>query len=405
MNDRNELFKVEQYMSHLASIVESSDDAIISKSLDGTIESWNKGGEKMFGYNAKDAVGENISLIIPPEYADEEKKIVDRIRNNEIIDHFETMRMKENGEQFFVSLTVSPLKDREGTIIGVSTIARDISSRKKYEAKLILANNELVYQNSEKEKRASELIIANLELVFQNEEKEKRALELIVANKELEQLTYIASHDLQEPIRTISNYILLLEEDYLEQLDDNARTYIHTVSKAAKRMSALVHALLDFSRLGREKKLVRVNFKNLISNVISDLQTIIENSKASINVAEMPELNVYEIEVGQLFQNLITNAIKFQKSGERPQIRISSKKVNEYWQFSISDNGIGIAPIHFRKIFDIFQRLHVGSEYQGNGIGLANCKKIIELHHGKIWIESSLGNGTTFNFTIPILNL
>ena len=119
----------------------------------------------------------------------------------------------------------------------------------------------------------------------------------------------------------------------------------------------------------------------------------------------MPELNIYETEISQLFQNLITNAIKFQRNGISPQIKISSKKINEAWQFSVSDNGIGIAPVHFGRVFDIFQRLHVNNEYAGNGIGLSNCKKIVELHQGEIWIESTLGKGTTFNFTIPQLSL
>ena len=277
--------------------------------------------------------------------------------------------------------------------------------KEKRAAELTIANSELIFQNKEKEKRAAELIIANEELVFQNEEKEKRATELTIANKELEQLTYIASHDLQEPLRTISNYMKVFEEDYLEQLDDNASNYIRSVNNAAKRMSVLVQALLGFSRLGRDKKLTHVNCKKLIDNVIADLQTVIKDSNTTIDVGEMPELNIYETEIGQLFQNLITNAIKFQKKDTRPQIQISSKKVNEKWQFSVSDNGIGIAPVHYDRIFDIFQRLHVKNEYQGNGIGLANCKKIVALHHGEIWIESILGKGATFNFTIPHLSL
>ncbi len=172
-------------MEYLAAIVASSDDAIISKSLDGTITSWNRGGEKMFGYSAKQAMGKHISLIIPPEYFNEEKNILDRIRNNETIDHFETVRIKKSGEQFYVSLTVSPLKDRTGMIIGISTIARDITARKKSETEFVLINKELAFQNEEKENRAAELIIANKELAFQNEEKENRAAELIIANKEL----------------------------------------------------------------------------------------------------------------------------------------------------------------------------------------------------------------------------
>jgi PAS domain S-box-containing protein len=177
--------KDEEYNGNIADIVEFSDDAIISKSLDGTIKSWNKSSEKMFGYTAKQAIGKNISLIIPLEYINEEKKIIERIRDNEIIEHYETVRSDKNGKQFYVSLTVSPLKDQSGNIIGVSKIARDITFLKKSEEELIHANKELVFQNEEKEKRAAELILANKELAFQNEEKEKRAAELIIANKEL----------------------------------------------------------------------------------------------------------------------------------------------------------------------------------------------------------------------------
>ena len=177
--------KKEEHDGHISAIVEYCEDAIISKSLNGTIRSWNKSSERMFGYTSVLAIGKNISLIIPPEYIDDEKKIVERIRNNEIIDSYETVRNKKNGEQIYVSLTVSPLKDRAGNIIGVSKIARDITSRKKSEGELILANKELAFQNKEKEKRAAELIIANKELAFQNKEKEKRAAELIIANKEL----------------------------------------------------------------------------------------------------------------------------------------------------------------------------------------------------------------------------
>jgi len=176
----------------LATIIESSEDAIISRSLDGIIISWNKAAEKMFGYDAKQAVGKHISLIIPLEKMDEEVNIMKRICTNEIIGHYETVRIKNGGEQFYVSLAVSPLKDETGNIIGVSTISRDITARKKMEAEvirksdeLIQANKELAFQNEEKEKRAAELIIANKELAFQNEEKEKRASELIIANQEL----------------------------------------------------------------------------------------------------------------------------------------------------------------------------------------------------------------------------
>jgi PAS domain S-box-containing protein len=182
--DITDLKNNDEYLAHLASIVESSDDAIISKSLDGMIKSWNRGSEKMFEFSEAEVIGKHISIIIPLEYLTEEREIVSRIRNNETIGHYETIRKKKNGEQLYVSLTVSPLKDKSG-IIGVSKIIRDITSRKKAEANVIQTNAELVFQNEEKEKRAAELIIANKELAFQNKEKEKRAAELIIANKEL----------------------------------------------------------------------------------------------------------------------------------------------------------------------------------------------------------------------------
>jgi signal transduction histidine kinase len=278
--------------------------------------------------------------------------------------------------------------------------------KEKRADELIIANKELSFQNKQKEKRAAELIIANKKLAFQNKEKEKRAAELLIANKELEQFTYIASHDLREPLRTVSNYMQVFEEDYLDQLDDNARKYLNAVNNATKRMSLLIKSLLDFSRLGRNIKLTSVDFKKIIDDVVADLETMIKTSHAVIEVAEMPKLNVYETDIRQVFQNLISNAIKFQKSGNQPKIQIRSEKVNERWKFSISDNGIGIDPAHFDRVFDIFQRLHTSEvDYEGNGIGLANCKKIVQLHQGEIWIESNIGLGTTFNFTIPNLTI
>ena len=181
-----------EHISHFAAIVESTDNAIISKSLDGTIKSWNNAAEKMFGYSKEEAIGKNITIIIPPEYIYEEVIILNRIKNNENIDNYETVRKNKSGENIYVALTISAIKDQSDNIIGVSKIARDITLKKKSEAELINkteelvnANQELAIQNAEKEKRAAELVIANKELAIQNAEKEKRAAELVIANKEL----------------------------------------------------------------------------------------------------------------------------------------------------------------------------------------------------------------------------
>jgi light-regulated signal transduction histidine kinase (bacteriophytochrome) len=277
--------------------------------------------------------------------------------------------------------------------------------KEKRAAELIIANRELLFQNEEKEKRAAELIVANKELVFQNEEKEKRATELLNTNKVLEQFAYVASHDLQEPLRTVSNYMKVFEEDYLELMDANAIKYIHSINSATKRMSSLIKSLLDFSRLGRNTKLVFSDCKKIIDDVLADLDTVIKDSDAIIVVLEMPKLNVFEIEIGQVFQNLITNAIKFRSKDTQPKITISCERKKKGWKFSVTDNGIGIDPAYYDRIFEIFQRLETVEKYEGTGIGLANCKKIVQLHQGEIWVEPTPEQGTKFHFTITDLIL
>ncbi len=224
------------------------------------------------------------------------------------------------------------------------------------------------------------------------------------SNQELIQFAFIASHQLQEPIRTVSNYAQIIEEDYSEILGENGLKYLHTIKDATKRMLQLMDTLLEFSQLGRNRKLVYTDCKQLISGVIRDLEYLVSASNTVIEVADMPSLNLYEIEIRQLFQNLIMNAIKFQAKNNRPKIQIRSEKLNEKWRFSVTDNGIGIEAGQFERIFDIFQRLHQNEEeFEGKGIGLAYCKKIVQMHHGEIWVESTPGKGSTFYFTISEL--
>jgi len=202
----------------------------------------------------------------------------------------------------------------------------------------------------------------------------------------------------------VSNYLRVFEEDYSKLLDDNGRKYLRSANNATRRMSILIKSLLAFSRLGRDKKLAHVDCGKVVTDVLADLGTVIKTSNAVIEVSELPNLNAYETELSQVFQNLITNAVKFSKKGGLPRIQIRADKIEDKWMFSVSDNGIGIAKTHFERIFDIFQRLHTDEEYEGNGIGLANCKKIVQFHQGEIWVESVLGQGTTFYFTMPHLS-
>lgn len=218
-------------------------------------------------------------------------------------------------------------------------------------------------------------------------------------NEELEMFTYVASHDLQEPLRTVSVYVDLLVDQYQEQFDGKANKYIEFISQASNRMSVQIKDLLDYSRLGKQNTLEKIDCTKLLDLVVQDLGALIHESGADIMVNEMPTIYGYSTELKLLFQNLISNSIKFRKDNAKPLVVISSNESEDHWRFSVEDNGIGIDDKYNEKIFQIFQRLH-NKEYAGTGIGLTHCKKIVELHGGTIWVDSIPGQGSTFNFII-----
>ncbi len=222
-------------------------------------------------------------------------------------------------------------------------------------------------------------------------------------NKELEQFTYITSHDLQEPLRTLVSFTELLEKEFAGKLEGNGDIYIDFISQSSRRMQELVKGLLDYSRIGREKQLVEVDCNQIVKDVLSDMAITLAESKAKISVGNLPKLKGYSTELRQLFQNLISNAVKFRKKDVIPEVKIAVQEEKENWLFSIQDNSIGIDEKDMHKLFVIFKRLNNRDEYEGTGIGLAHCKKIVELHGGTIWAESKLGEGSTFKFTIQKL--
>jgi signal transduction histidine kinase len=232
------------------------------------------------------------------------------------------------------------------------------------------------------------------------EEIKKQSLELESKNKELEQFVYIASHDLQEPVRTVSSLADFLSNDYEDKLDDSAKQSFDFIKEATARMSELIKGLLDYSRLGMYPEVKLTDINDLINSVLDDLGSSVRESGAKIHVGSLPVLNVYATELRLLFQNLISNAIKFRKKGIPPEISISANKGDGEWQFSVKDNGLGIETKYKEKIFEIFQRIHKRNEYEGAGIGLAHVKKIVNLHNGKIWLDSVPGIGSTFYFTL-----
>jgi signal transduction histidine kinase len=227
-----------------------------------------------------------------------------------------------------------------------------------------------------------------------------RTAEMESKNKELEQFAYVASHDLQEPLRTISGFVELLQKQYRGKFDANADKLLDYISQASDRMKVLIKDLLDYSRIGREKEIRQVDCNRLLAEVLADLDKVIKESGATVRTEPLPVIQAYPTELKLLFQNLITNSIKFHKPGLAPAVAIGSERENGHWKFSVRDNGIGIDRQFADRIFIIFQRLHNRSQYEGSGIGLAHCKKIAELHGGHIWVESEPGEGSRFFFTI-----
>lgn len=225
--------------------------------------------------------------------------------------------------------------------------------------------------------------------------------DLQVANKELEQFAYVASHDLQEPLRTISIFVGLIEEKYSGKTDEDTELYLKQIVNAASKMQNLIKDLLDFSQIGRNISFAATDCNNILKEVIANLGATIKESKAKITSTVLPVVIGNEIELRQLFQNLISNAIKFHKKNSKPEIEITFVEKDTEYLFAFKDNGIGLEEQYKDRIFIIFQRLHTSTEYAGTGIGLATCKKIVALHNGKIWMESKLGHGSIFYFTIP----
>jgi light-regulated signal transduction histidine kinase (bacteriophytochrome) len=225
--------------------------------------------------------------------------------------------------------------------------------------------------------------------------------DLARSNQDLEQFAYVASHDLQEPLRMVATYTQLLAERYQGKLDSDADKYIHYAVDGALRMQQLVQDLLAFSRVGRQSLAPRrTECNSVLQAALQNLQAAIQESGATVQHTQLPVVMADSSQLVQVFQNLIGNAVKFRGS-EPPVVRVSAKPKRKEWVFSVADNGIGIAQEHLENVFVVFRRLHTRAEYPGNGIGLSICKKIIEHHGGRIWVESKLGHGSNFQFTLP----
>ncbi len=264
-----------------------------------------------------------------------------------------------------------------------------------------------ILDDFEDEKSKVEAVNAELRREVADRAAAERALRektdaLALSNAELEQFAYVASHDLQEPLRMVSSYVQLFEKRYAGQVDAQAKKYIDYSVEGAKRMQALIGGLLEFSRVGRiDEPFGPVDTGSALDQALLNLRSAIEESHAAVTRGPLPTVTGNPARLGQVLQNLVGNAIKFRRPGEAPAIHVSALPRRHDWLFEVKDNGIGIDPQFLDRIFVIFQRLHTRAEYPGTGIGLSICKKVIERHGGRIWVESHIGAGSTFQFTLP----
>jgi PAS domain S-box-containing protein len=349
-------------------LLEAAPDAMVVVNQGGEIVLLNLQAEKQFGYRRDELLGQKVKNIIPEGFA--ERLVADALRSAEdalaqqIGTGIELIGRRKNGSDFPIELMLSPLESTEGIL--VTAAIRDITLRKKGEADLL-----------------------------------NKVEELKLSNDELGQFAYIASHDLQEPLRMVASYTQLLSRRYKGKLDSDADEFIAFAVDGASRMQRLIQDLLAYSRVGTKgQELLNTSSEESLERALINLRGAIEASGALVTHDPLPPVAADEMQLIQLFQNLVGNAIKYQSSGI-PKVHISAmQNGGGKWMFAVKDNGLGIDPQYFEKIFGMFQRLHKREEFAGTGIGLAICKKIVERHGGSISVESQPGQGSTFSFAL-----
>lgn len=341
---------------------------VIGINCDGLIKFFNEKACQMFNYESEDIINHPITQILHSPDRDMQEALIDILKqesNEAIINQLnsECFGIRNGGKEFPFEINISRTSFNKEVIHLLSI--RDVTVQRDAQDQI----NHYIKDMEEK-------------------------------NKELEQFTYIASHDLQEPLRSITSFIELFQQEYEGVFDENAQMYFEFVLQSTGRMKELIKGLLDYSRIGKQMIIRKEDLNEILKNVLHDLTNSIERSNAKVTFEELPHLYASGLHLRILFQNLIANALKFHKPGVPPEIHISAEQNKTHWLFCISDNGIGMDNKYQDKIFTIFQRLHSKDTYEGTGIGLAHCKKIVQLHDGKIWFDSKLGEGTRFYFTI-----
>ncbi|MBI2388158.1 MAG: PAS domain S-box protein [Deltaproteobacteria bacterium] len=365
--DITELKAATESRARLAAIVESSDDAIIARTLEGVVTSWNESAERMFGYSAAEMIGQPISSLFPARIEHQEAALAARIVAGERITHYETVRRRKDGSEIDVSVTLSPIRDCAGTVSGISKIVRDITASKRMQRELVAA------------KEATE-----------------------AANAELEAFSYSVAHDLRAPLRSIDGFSQALLEDYAGVLDDEGSKYLRYVREAAQLMAQLIDDLLNLSRVTRAELVrERVDLSALASSMLArlastypgrDVEAIVEDG---LMVEGDPRLLAVALD------NLLGNAWKFTSKRARARIELGAVTRDGAPTFFVRDNGAGFDMTYANKLFGVFQRLHSMTEFEGTGVGLATVQRIIRRHGGRVWAEGEVGVGATLYFTLP----
>jgi PAS domain S-box-containing protein len=366
IRDVSERRRAEEVRAQLAAIVDSSDDAIIGMQLDGTIRTWNAGAERVFGYTAAEVVGRSITLLRPASFEGEEPGFIDRLRAGTRVEPYEAVRRRKDGREIDVSVTLSPIHDVGGHMIGASKVARDITDRKRAEAALARAKEDAE-----------------------------------AASRELESFSYSVAHDLRAPLRGLDGFSQALLEDYDDRLDDDGRRYLRRVRESAQHMAQLIESLLSLARVNRgELRHEALDLGALARDAVDRLRAAHPDRAVTVEIAE----GLTAIGDGRLLaialDNLLSNAWKFTRATPGARITFGRAEVEGQSVFVVRDNGAGFDMAFASKLFGVFQRLHAAREFEGTGIGLATVQRIIQRHGGRIWAEGKVGAGATFYFTL-----
>ena len=366
ISDQRFKLKADKDSARLKAIIKSCDDAIIGKTLSGVVTDWNPAAEALYGYTEAEMIGEHISKLAPEELHEEIDTIHQSLSKGQKVDHIETVRLRKDGSKVDVMLTISMINDINGKPIGASTIARDITQQKLAQRQLELKNKAL-----------------------------------LDSNRALEQFAFIASHDLKEPLRKIISFGHIIKEEVESKLSEQSREFLGYMLNATERMQTLLESLLSYSRVtSRAKPFETVDLNEVMNDVLSDLQLAIEESEAKIDCEKLPRIKADRMQMQQLFQNLLGNSLKYKNNQVPPHIQIRSEKPDSYTTIiSVKDNGIGFEQEQEAKVFEMFKRLHGRHEYEGIGVGLAICKKIVERHNGSITAISEPNEGAEFRIT------